>query len=358
MADLPIDDLNVASNETLITPEQLKREIPLTEAASRTVASGREVIRNILDGKDHRLFVVVGPCSIHDIKAAHEYAGRLKALAAELSDSMYLVMRVYFEKPRTTVGWKGLINDPFMDDSFKIQDGLHIGRTLLRDLAEMGLPTATEALDPISPQYLQDLISWSAIGARTTESQTHREMASGLSSAVGFKNGTDGGLTVAINALQSVSSPHRFLGINQEGGVSIVTTKGNAYGHVVLRGGNGKPNYDSVSVAVCEQELTKAGIRPNIMVDCSHANSNKDPALQPLVMDNVANQILEGNQSIVGLMVESHLGWGAQSIPKDLSQLKYGVSITDACIDWESTEKTLRGMHAKLKDVLPKRQRG
>jgi len=358
MADLPIDDLNVASNDTLITPAQLKREIPLTDAALRTVASGREVIRNILDGKDHRLFVVVGPCSIHDIKAAHEYAERLKALAAELSDSLYLVMRVYFEKPRTTVGWKGLINDPFMDDSFKIQDGLHIGRQLLRDLAEMGLPTATEALDPISPQYLQDLISWSAIGARTTESQTHREMASGLSSSVGFKNGTDGGLTVAINALQSVSSPHRFLGINQEGGVSIVTTKGNAYGHVVLRGGNGKPNYDSVSVAVCEQELTKAGIRPNIMVDCSHANSNKDPALQPLVMDNVANQILEGNQSIVGLMVESHLGWGAQSIPKDLSQLKYGVSITDACIDWDTTEKTLRGMHAKLKDVLPNRQRG
>ena len=251
MADLPIDDLNVASNETLITPDQLKREIPLTDAALKTVAHGRQVVRDILDGKDHRLFVVVGPCSIHDIKAAHEYAERLKGLAAELSDTLFLVMRVYFEKPRTTVGWKGLINDPYLDDSFKIQDGLHIGRQLLRDLAEMGLPTATEALDPISPQYLQDLISWSAIGARTTESQTHREMASGLSSAVGFKNGTDGGLTVAINALQSVSSPHRFLGINQEGGVSIVTTKGNAYGHVVLRGGNGKPNYDSVSVAIC-----------------------------------------------------------------------------------------------------------
>jgi 3-deoxy-7-phosphoheptulonate synthase len=357
MADLPINDLNVASNETLITPEQLKREIPLTDAALHTVAHGREVIRNILDGKDHRLFVVVGPCSIHDLKAAHEYAERLKVLAAEVADSMFLVMRVYFEKPRTTVGWKGLINDPYLDDSFKIQDGLHIGRTLLRDLAEMGLPTATEALDPISPQYLQDLISWSAIGARTTESQTHREMASGLSSAVGFKNGTDGGLTVAINALQSVSSPHRFLGINQEGGVSIVTTKGNAYGHVVLRGGNGKPNYDSVSVAICEQELNKAAIRPNIMVDCSHANSNKDPALQPLVMDNVANQILEGNQSIVGLMVESHLGWGSQSIPKDLADLQYGVSITDACIDWAATEKALRSMHHKLNDVLPKRQR-
>lgn len=358
IADLPINDLNVASNETLITPEQIKLEIPLTELAQRTVSAGRQVVRDILDGKDHRLFVVVGPCSIHDIKAAHEYAERLKVLAEEVSDTLYLVMRVYFEKPRTTVGWKGLINDPYLDDSFKIQDGLHIGRKLLLDLAEMGLPTATEALDPISPQYLQDLISWSAIGARTTESQTHREMASGLSSAVGFKNGTDGGLTVAINALQSVSSPHRFLGINQQGGVSIVTTKGNAYGHVVLRGGNGKPNYDSVSVAICEQELKKASIRPNIMVDCSHANSNKDPALQPLVMDNVANQILEGNQSIVGLMVESHLGWGNQSIPKDLDQLKYGVSITDACIDWESTEKTLRAMHAKLKDVLPKRQRG
>ncbi len=357
-AELPINDLNVASNETLITPEQIKLEIPLTERAQRTVSAGRQVVRDILDGKDHRLFVVVGPCSIHDIKAAHEYAERLKVLAEEVSDTLYLVMRVYFEKPRTTVGWKGLINDPYLDDSFKIQDGLHIGRKLLLDLAEMGLPTATEALDPISPQYLQDLISWSAIGARTTESQTHREMASGLSSAVGFKNGTDGGLTVAINALQSVSSPHRFLGINQQGGVSIVTTKGNGYGHVVLRGGNGKPNYDSVSVAICEQELKKASIKPNIMVDCSHANSNKDPALQPLVMDNVANQILEGNQSIVGLMVESHLGWGSQSIPKDLQQLKYGVSITDACIDWESTEKTLRSMHAKLKDVLPKRQRG
>ena len=358
MADLPIDDLNVASNETLITPEQLKREMPLRETALQTVTKGREVIRNILDGTDHRLFVVIGPCSIHDIEAAHEYAERLKVLAAEVSDTLYLVMRVYFEKPRTTVGWKGLINDPYLDDSFKIEDGLHIGRKLLLDLAEMGLPTATEALDPISPQYLQDLISWSAIGARTTESQTHREMASGLSSSVGFKNGTDGGLTVAINALQSVSSPHRFLGINQEGGVSIVTTKGNAYGHVVLRGGNGKPNYDSVSVALCEQALNKAKIRPNIMVDCSHANSNKDPALQPLVMENVANQIVEGNQSIIGLMVESHLNWGCQAIPKNLEDLQYGVSITDACIDWAATESTLRSMRAKLKDVLPKRERG
>ncbi|SEL72562.1 3-deoxy-D-arabinoheptulosonate-7-phosphate synthase [Atopomonas hussainii] len=358
MAELLLDDLNVSSNEALITPDQLKHELPLSDVARNTVTAGRQVVRDILDGKDHRLFVVIGPCSIHDIKAAKEYASRLKTLAAELSDTLYLVMRVYFEKPRTTVGWKGLINDPYMDDSFKIQDGLHIGRQLLLELAEMGLPTATEALDPISPQYLQDLISWSAIGARTTESQTHREMASGLSSAVGFKNGTDGSLTVAINALQSTLSPHRFLGINQEGQVSIVTTKGNPYGHVVLRGGNGKPNYDSVSVALCEQELNKAKIMPNIMIDCSHANSNKDPSLQPLVMENVANQILEGNQSIVGLMVESHLNWGSQSIPKDHSQLQYGVSITDACIDWETTERTLRSMASKLKDVLPKRQRG
>jgi 3-deoxy-7-phosphoheptulonate synthase len=357
MADLPINDLNVVSNDPLITPEQLKLEIPLSDSASKTVAYGRQVVRDILDGKDHRIFIVIGPCSIHDIKAAHEYADRLKALAEKVADTLFLVMRVYFEKPRTTVGWKGLINDPYLDDSFMIQDGLHIGRQLLLDLAEKGLPTATEALDPISPQYLQDLISWSAIGARTTESQTHREMASGLSSAVGFKNGTDGGLTVAINALQSVSNPHSFLGINQQGQVSIVQTKGNAYGHVVLRGGNGKPNYDSVSVAVCERELNKANVKANIMVDCSHANSNKDASLQPLVMDNVANQIIEGNQSIIGLMVESHLGYGNQPIPKDLSELKYGVSITDACIDWEMTEQSILSMHAKLKNVLPTRKR-
>ncbi|MBS7326832.1 MAG: 3-deoxy-7-phosphoheptulonate synthase [Thiopseudomonas sp.] len=358
MADLPISDLNVASNIALITPDQLKAKIPLTDTARQTVSEGRQVVRNILDGKDHRLFIVIGPCSIHDLKAAHEYADRLKALAEEVSDTLYIIMRVYFEKPRTTVGWKGLINDPYLDDSFRIEDGLHIGRQLLLELAEKGIPTATEALDPITPQYLQDLISWSAIGARTTESQTHREMASGLSSAVGFKNGTDGGLTVAINALQSVSSPHRFLGIDSYGKVSIVTTKGNPYGHVVLRGGNGKPNYDSVSVALCEQELAKNKISPNIMIDCSHANSNKDPALQPLVLENITTQIVDGNTSITSLMIESHLGWGSQAICEDISQLKYGISITDACIDWDTTEKSLRAMHEKLKDVLPQRKRG
>src|SRR5690554_1934666 len=357
MTDSQLDDLNVVSQELLISPAELKRELPLTETARRVITEGRATIRNILDRKDHRIFVVIGPCSIHDVEAAKDYAARLKALAEEVSDSIYVVMRVYFEKPRTTVGWKGLINDPYLNDSFKIEDGLHIGRKLLLDIAELGLPAATEALDPISPQYLQDLISWSAIGARTTESQTHREMASGLSSAVGFKNGTDGSLTVAVNALESVSSPHRFLGINQQGGVSIVTTKGNNYGHVVLRGGNGKPNYDSVSVALCEQELKNANIKPNIMIDCSHANSNKDPALQPLVLENITNQIVDGNQSISSLMVESHLGWGNQPVGDDLSQLQYGVSITDACIDWETTEKSILQMRDKLKDVLPTRKR-
>ncbi|MGB1272393.1 MAG: 3-deoxy-7-phosphoheptulonate synthase, partial [Endozoicomonas sp.] len=293
MAVLPIEDLNIESQEILVTPDRLKTEVPVSPAAAKTVSESREVIRNILDGKDHRLFIVIGPCSIHDIGAAKDYARHLKELSQKLNDTLYLVMRVYFEKPRTTVGWKGLINDPHLNDSFKIEEGLYIGRRLLMDVAEMGIPASTEALDPISPQYLQDLVAWSAIGARTTESQTHREMASGLSSSVGFKNGTDGGLEVAINALQSVSSPHRFLGLNGQGQVAVTHTKGNPYGHIVLRGGRGKPNYDSVSVALCEKELEKAGIKPNIMVDCSHANSNKDPSLQPLVMENVTNQILE-----------------------------------------------------------------
>ncbi|WP_347332843.1 3-deoxy-7-phosphoheptulonate synthase [Marinimicrobium locisalis] len=356
MTDTQVDDLNVVSQELLTSPADLKRELPMSDKAREVVTQGRETIRNILDRKDHRIFVVIGPCSIHDVEAAKDYAKRLKKLADEVSDTIYVVMRVYFEKPRTTTGWKGLINDPYLNDSFKIEEGLHIGRRLLLDIAEEGLPAATEALDPISPQYLQDLISWSAVGARTTESQTHREMASGLSGAVGFKNGTDGSLTVAINALNSVSSPHRFLGINTEGRVSIVHTRGNQYGHVVLRGGNGKPNYDSVSVAMCEQELEKAGVAPaNIMVDCSHANSNKNHELQPLVMDNVANQIMEGNQSIVGLMVESHIGAGNQKIPEDLKDLKYGVSITDACIDWETTERAVKEMRDKIKDHLKKR---
>ena len=355
MSNIEVHNINVDSQEVLLTPLQLKQALPMSEAVRATVANSRRVIRDILDRKDHRLFVVVGPCSIHDPVAALDYARRLRALAAELDDTLYIVMRVYFEKPRTTVGWKGLINDPHLDDSFKLEEGLHIGRRLLLDILELGLPTSTEALDPISPQYLQDLITWSAIGARTTESQTHREMASGLSSPVGFKNGTDGNLTVATNALNSVAKPHRFLGINSEGQVSLFTTRGNPYGHIVLRGGSTGPNYDSVHIRICEQELEKAGVAPNIMVDCSHANSNKQPELQPLVVENVANQILEGNKSIVGLMIESNIHAGNQSIPENLEDLAYGVSVTDGCIDWETTEASLRAMRASLRDVLPRR---
>lgn len=355
MTEIKADDLNIESIDKMMTPAQLKAELPLQGAALEAVRDSRQTIFNILDRKDPRLFVVVGPCSIHDPKAAMDYAQRLKALAEEVKDSLYLVMRVYFEKPRTSVGWKGLINDPYMDDTFRIEDGLRIGRKLLLDIVSLGLPTSTEALDPISPQYLQDLITWSAIGARTTESQTHREMSSGLSSPVGFKNGTDGGLTVAVNAMQSVSNPHRFLGIDKEGRVAIVRTKGNPYAHVVLRGGSGGPNYDSVHVAKAEEALRKGGVSTNIMIDCSHANSNKDPSVQSLVMKDVTRQILEGNQSIIGLMLESNINFGNQSIPKDLSQLKYGVSVTDACIDWAETERSLREMAAKLKDVLPTR---
>jgi len=350
-----VENINIEAPEILITPAELKRELPLTDKARKTVAEGRLAIENILRGNDHRLLVVVGPCSIHDLDAAHEYALRLKKLADKVSDSLLIVMRVYFEKPRTTVGWKGLINDPYMNDSFKITDGLHIGRKLLRDILEIGLPTATEALDPISPQYMQDLIAWSAIGARTTESQTHREMASGLSSTIGFKNGTDGGLTVAINALQSVASPHRFLGINSDGKVAVVTTRGNPNAHVVLRGGSGKPNYDSVSVSICENELNAANIKPNIMVDCSHANSNKDHNLQPLVLDNVSNQIIDGNQSIIGVMLESNINAGNQKLSSNPDDMAYGVSVTDACIDWETTEKSLLEIAEKLRGALKAR---
>jgi 3-deoxy-7-phosphoheptulonate synthase len=351
----PVNNLNVLSQDLLPTPQQVKDALPLTESAQATVLQGRETVRSILDRKDPRLFVVIGPCSIHDIKAASEYAARLKRLVEEVGDALYLIMRVYFEKPRTTVGWKGLINDPFMDDSFHIEKGLHLARELLLHLAEMGLPAATEALDPIMPQYLSDLITWTAIGARTTESQTHREMASGLSTPLGFKNGTDGSLTVAINALQSAARGHHFLGINQDGQCAVFSTRGNRYGHIVLRGGNGRPNYDSVSIAMTEKELAKAKLPVNIAVDCSHANSNKDHAVQPLVAENCVNQILEGNRSIVALMLESHLHGGHQPIPADLKQLKYGVSVTDPCIGWEATEQLLRSAREKLKAVLPQR---
>lgn len=349
-----IHNVNIASQEVLPTPDEIKHQLPMTEIAETTVLESRQTVQRILDRQDPRVFVVVGPCSIHDVKAARDYAQRLKALADEVRDTLFIIMRVYFEKPRTTVGWKGLINDPRMDDSFHIEEGLQVARRLLLELAEMGLPAGTEALDPISPQYIADLISWTAIGARTTESQTHREIASGLSTPVGFKNGTNGSLEVAINALQSAARAHNFLGIDQFGRSAITRTTGNRYGHLVLRGGD-RPNYDSVSIALCEKALRDKKLPINIVVDCSHANSFKDPAVQPLVMRDCVHQILEGNQSIVGLMVESNLDWGNQSIPADLSQLKYGVSVTDACIDWPTTEKMLREAHAKLKGALPSR---
>jgi 3-deoxy-7-phosphoheptulonate synthase len=345
-------NVNVVEQQVLASPEEIKRRLPLSERAERTVLEGRQTVERILDRHDHRLLVVVGPCSIHDPLAAMDYARRLKAVADEVSDTIFVVMRVYFEKPRTTTGWKGLINDPRMDDSFAIEEGLQLARKVLLDINELGLPAGTEALDPISPQYLGDLVTWSAIGARTTESQTHREMASGLSTPVGFKNGTDGGLQVAINALLSVSRPHSFLGINPQGEVAIIRTRGNGYGHIVLRGGAKGPNYDSVTVALVEKELTRNKLAANIMIDCSHANSNKDPSLQPLVMHDVAHQIVEGNRAIVGVMVESNINAGNQSIPADLKQLKYGVSVTDGCIDWATTEKTLRETRTKLKDAL------
>ncbi|MEZ5579899.1 MAG: 3-deoxy-7-phosphoheptulonate synthase [Candidatus Competibacteraceae bacterium] len=347
-------NINVAALEVLPTPEEIKQRLPLSETAANAVFQARETIKRILDRQDPRLFAVVGPCSIHDVVAARDYARRLKALADEVQDTLFLVMRVYFEKPRTTVGWKGLINDPRMDDTFRIDEGLQVARDLLLELAELGLPAGTEALDPIIPQYIHDLIAWTAIGARTTESQTHREIASGLSTPVGFKNGTNGSLEVAINALQSVASPHSFLGINQFGQSAVIRTLGNRYGHMVLRGGD-RPNYDSVSIALCEKALRDKKLPVNIVVDCSHANSFKDPAMQPLVMRDCVHQIMEGNRSIVGVMIESNLGAGNQSIPADRSQLKYGVSVTDACVDWATTETMLRETHAKLKGVLPAR---
>ena len=350
-----VDNVNLDAILPLITPAILKTQLPLSEKATETVLKGRETVKNILDGKDKRLLMVVGPCSIHDVEAAHEYADKLAELAKELEDTIYVVMRVYFEKPRTTVGWKGLINDPDLNDSFDINKGLYTARKLLLELNEKGLPCATEALDPNTPQYIQDLISWSAIGARTTESQTHREMSSGLSSPVGFKNGTDGGLTVATNAMQSVKHGHSFLGLNDQGQVSVIRTSGNPYAHVVLRGGNGKPNYDAGSVAEAENALAKAKVSNKIMIDTSHANSNKDPYLQPLVLKNITEQILDGNKSIVGLMIESHLKGGRQDIPENLDDLEYGQSVTDGCIDWETTEKALLDMHEALKDVLPNR---
>jgi 3-deoxy-7-phosphoheptulonate synthase len=355
MSPQNVENVHITAFDNMPTPETLHAQLPLSDMAAEVVTRAREDLRNILDRKDPRLFVVVGPCSIHDPVAGLDYARRLRALQDEVKDTLLLVMRVYFEKPRTTTGWKGFINDPDMDDSFHIERGMANARKFLLDVCALGLPTATEALDPISPQYLGDLIAWTAIGARTTESQTHREMSSGLSTPVGFKNGTDGDIGIAINAILSASHPHSFLGINAQGKVSIVRTSGNGYGHVVLRGGDGRPNYDTVSVAMAEQALTKARLPANIVIDCSHANSYKNPELQPLVMADVMNQIRCGNQSLVGVMIESNIVAGKQVIPTDLSQLVYGCSVTDGCVGWDTTAQMLRDANAVLKHVLPKR---
>ncbi len=351
----PTENLNIEAFETLPTPEEVHARLPLTEAAARTVVEGRRTLERILDRMDPRLFVVVGPCSIHDPVAGADYARRLKALADEVADTMVLVMRVYFEKPRTSTGWKGYINDPRMDDTFHIEEGLQKARAFLLEVNGLGLPAGTEALDPIAPQYLGDLIAWTAIGARTSESQTHREMSSGLSTPVGFKNGTDGSVDTAINAILSAASPHSFLGLSNQGRSSVVRTRGNSYGHLVLRGGGDRPNYDTVSIAMAEQALAKAKLAGNIVVDCSHANSGKKPELQPLVLRDCLNQIACGNRSIVGLMLESFLEAGNQSIPADLKQMRYGCSVTDACIDWATTERALREAQAALRPLLQAR---
>ncbi len=355
LATPDIENVNVTAFDPMPSPEDIHARVPLSAEAAQAVMRSREALRAILDRKDPRLFVVVGPCSIHDPVAGLDYARRLKALADELAGTLLLVMRVYFEKPRTTTGWKGFINDPDMDDSFQVDKGMEKARAFLRQIAELGLPAATEALDPISPQYLGDLIAWTAIGARTAESQTHREMSSGLSTPVGFKNATNGDVGVAVNAILSASRRHSFLGINGEGQTSIVRTRGNRYGHLVLRGGDGRPNYDTVSVRIAEQALAKAGLPTNIVVDCSHANSYKNPELQPLVMADIVNQIRYGNRSLVGVMIESHLAAGNQPIPEDIGQLKYGCSVTDACVDWPTTEAMLREAATLLGKILPNR---
>jgi 3-deoxy-7-phosphoheptulonate synthase len=339
---------NIVSSQVLLTPDELKAKLPLTKSAADNILRFRQEIEHILEFQDRRKFIVVGPCSIHDTKAALEYSSKLKDLACIVEEKLLLIMRVYFEKPRTTVGWKGLINDPDMDDSFHLEKGLLVARSLLLEIAELGLPSGTEALDPIVPQYISELVSWSAIGARTTESQTHRELASGLSMPVGFKNGTDGNIQVALNAMQAAQSPHNFLGINQQGQVSVFQTRGNTHGHIILRGGNGKPNYDAANIQQIEAKLKQASVSPSIVIDCSHGNSNKNYKSQPTVFENVIQQIVDGNTSIVGMMLESNLYEGSQSIPSDLQELKYGVSVTDQCINWEETERIILDAYKKL----------
>jgi 3-deoxy-7-phosphoheptulonate synthase len=332
-----------------MAPNELMGKYPLSEDASTCVYKSREAIKNILNGDDNRLMVIVGPCSIHDTKAAREYAEKLTQLREELSKELFIVMRVYFEKPRTTIGWKGLINDPDLDGSFKINNGLEIARSLLIDLAEMKMPIAVEYLDLITPQYVADVISWGAIGARTTESQSHRELASGLSCPVGFKNGTSGSLRIAIDAIKSANSKHHFLSVNKEGGASHYTSSGNETSHIILRGGSNGTNYDEASIENTCKDLEKDGLIARVMVDFSHANSNKNFNNQKLVGEDIANQISSGSEKIFGVMIESNLNEGNQPVGA-LSSLKYGVSITDPCLGWDDTKPLLKLLAKSIKD--------
>ena len=344
------DDLRIIEMQELSTPEEVRLELPLQASAAKNILSYRKVIENILDEKDKRIFAVVGPCSIHDPVAAIEYANKLKKLSDEVSDNIFIIMRVYFEKPRTTIGWKGLINDPMLDGSFKVNDGIRIGRKLLLDIVDLNLPTGTEYLDLISPQYISDIISWGAIGARTTESQCHRELASGLSCPVGFKNGTDGNLQIVFDAIKSASGAHHFLSVTKEGNSAIFSTSGNSYCHTILRGGTKKVNYDEKSIDEVSARLDKASLPQQIVVDCSHANSLKDHKKQMLVVDDLAKQLCGGENRIKGLMIESNLVEGNQNIND--KNLVYGKSVTDACIGWEDTEKAI----FKLSDAVNKRK--
>jgi 3-deoxy-7-phosphoheptulonate synthase len=350
----PTGNLNIASNEAIITPGRLTTDLPLQGVALDSVKRARSTIFSILDRSDSRLFVVVGPCSIHDADAAIDYARKLKVLADEVQDTLYIVMRVYFEKPRTSIGWEGLIYDPHLDGTHRIEHGLRSGRELMLKIANIGLPIAVEALDLISPQYLQDLVTWTAIGARTTESPTHRKLASGISSAVGFKNSVDGNLSVAVNAIRSASASNSFISVTEEGKLAVFRTQGNQHCHVILRGGK-SPNYDEESVAHCESELRKAALPENIMIDCSHGNSQKNFKKQAVVMTSVANQIAGGNQSIIGIMLESNLEEGNQPIPDDLDEIRYGVSVTDACLGWDATATLLREFSASIHSALSSR---
>ena len=343
------DDLRIEKIRPLIPPAILMEDLPLTEAASTTVAESRVAIARCLRGHDDRLVVVVGPCSIHDVAAAREYAQRLRGLATQLADALMVVMRVYFEKPRTTVGWKGLINDPHLDGTFKVNDGLHLARSLLLDLAEMGLPSGCEFLDTITPQYIADLVSWGAIGARTTESQVHRELASGLSVPVGFKNGTDGNVQIAIDAVHAASHPHQFLSVTKQGLSAIVATRGNPDCHIILRGSSKGANYQAEAVARAVGELERAGLPPQLMVDCSHGNSRKDPKNQPAVAGDLGAQIRGGSRAVTGVMIESHLVGGRQDRAPGRA-LVYGQSITDACLAWDDTVPVLQALAEAVRE--------